>query len=115
MLCLNLALRLEERRIQVRQPKVLNPEKFFFFQSPERYERNFDHSLPLNFEYRDDEKLHKPELDIEVGTNKEGTNMVTNETVGSFDWSILMRGIGSSWMDFIVVIGEDVEDLMFRI
>ena len=61
------------------------------------------------------EKCIGIELDIEVGTDKEGVNMVTNDTVGSFDWSILMRQIGSSWMDFIVMICKHVEDIRIRI
>ena len=57
------------------------------------------------------EKFIRPEFDIEVGTNQEGTHMVTNNTVSLLYWSILMRGISSSRMYVIVMIGKDVENI----
>ena len=56
-----------------------------------------------------------PELDIQVGINQKGTHMVTNNTMSSFYWSILMRRISSSRVYFIVIIGKDVEDIRIRI
>ena len=41
--------------------------------------------------------------------------MVTNNTVSLFYWSILMTGISSSRVYFIVMIGKDIEDLRVRI
>ena len=55
------------------------------------------------------------EVNTKFGINQEHTNIVTNNTVSLFDWSILMRGIGSSRGDFTVMIGKDVEDIMIRI
>ena len=49
-----------------------------------------------------------PKLDIKIGTNKEGADMIADNSMGAFDWYILMRGTGSSWMHFIVVICKNV-------
>ena len=61
------------------------------------------------------EKCIRPELDIKVSSNQEGTDMITNNLVSVFDWSILMRGISSSRMDFILMLGKDVDDIRIRI
>ena len=57
----------------------------------------------------------RPELDTKVGTNQQDTNMVTNNLVSVFDWSILMRGISSSRMDFIAMIDKDVDAIRINI
>ena len=61
------------------------------------------------------EKYIEPEHDTKVSTNQEGTNMVTNNTVSLFYWSILMSRIGSSRVNFIVMVGKDVEDIRIRL
>ena len=40
-----------------------------------------------------------PKLDIEVSTNKQGTDSATNGAMSTFNLTILMRGISSSRMD----------------
>ena len=47
-----------------------------------------------------------PKLNIEVGTNKKGTNMVTDNTMSTLDWTILMERIRSSKMDFMVMAAK---------
>ena len=41
--------------------------------------------------------------------------MFINDTVGLFEWSILMRKIGSNWINFIVMICKYVENIRIRI
>ena len=55
------------------------------------------------------------ELDTKVDTNQQGRDMITNNLVSAFDWAILMRGISPSRMDFILMIGEDVDNIRIRI
>ena len=41
--------------------------------------------------------------------------MIANDTMGTFDWSILIRGIGSSWTHSIVMICKHVMDIRVNI
>ena len=61
------------------------------------------------------EKCIGLELDTQVGTNQQDPDMITNNTVSAYDWSILIRGIRSSRMYFTVMIGKDVKDIRIRI
>ena len=56
-------------------------------------------------------KCIRPKLGIEVGTDEEGTNMVTNDMMSALNWTILMRRIGSSKMDLIVMICKHVKNI----
>ena len=55
------------------------------------------------------------ELDTKISSNHESTNMTTNNLVSAFDWAVLMRGISSSRMDFISMLGKDVDNIRIRI
>ena len=57
----------------------------------------------------------RPKLNIEIGTNKKGTNMVTNDTMSSLDWTILWGKIRSSRMDFIVMAAKSIKNIRITI
>ena len=56
-----------------------------------------------------------PNFCIEVSIDKEGADMITNDTVSTLDWSILMRRIGFSRMNLIVMIYKHVKDIRITI
>ena len=52
-----------------------------------------------------------PKLDVERSTNKKGTDMITDSSIGTFNRSILMRRISSSRMNFIMMVCEYIENV----
>ena len=57
----------------------------------------------------------RPELDTKVGTNQQGTNMISNNSVSAFYQSIVMRRISSSRMNFIMMVCEYIENVRLSI
>ena len=57
----------------------------------------------------------RPELYIKVGTNQQGTNMISNNSVSAFYRAILMRRISSSMMDLVLMLFKDVDNITIRI
>ena len=55
--------------------------------------------------------MHKAKTYSETGTNKEGTNVVTNDTMSTLDRTILMGRIRSSRMDLIVMFGKNIKNI----
>ena len=53
----------------------------------------------------------RPELDIQISSRKKGTDSITNITVGTLNWTILMRCISSSRMNSITLADEKIADI----
>ena len=50
-----------------------------------------------------------PKFNIKSGTDKECADVITDSSMSAFYWTILMRRISTSWMDYIVMCSKNVE------
>ena len=56
-----------------------------------------------------------PEFYIKVSINHQSTSMISNNLVNKFYWSILMRRISVSRMDFVSMLFKDIDNIRVRI
>ena len=52
-----------------------------------------------------------PKLDVKRSTDKKDTEMITDSSMGMFNRTILMRRIGSSRMDLVVMIYKHIKNI----
>ena len=61
------------------------------------------------------EECVRPKLDIQIRTNQQGTDMITDNAVSAFNRAVLMRGIGACRMNFISMFCKDIDNIRVRI
>ena len=54
-------------------------------------------------------------LDVKISKDKEGADKITDSSMGMFDRTILMIGIGSSRMNFIVMVCKYIQNVKISI